>query len=232
MKPVIAIPQMGTSLFRKYMKSKYVYSLKCAGAEVCWIELDDLQKAVEETLTCDGLLLPGGADIEPAMYGQTRDPKCGTPNTLRDTAEPLIFHAFVKTGKPILGICRGMQMLNVCLGGTMLQDISAQQVCKHSDFAARARSTHNCTIEENTRLFTILENKEIAVNSMHHQAVDKPGDGLIVSAISSDGFTEAVELPGHPFCLGVQWHPEHMYRRDKIQRKLFQAFVDAAQRIR
>ena len=102
--PVIAIPQMGNDLFRKYMKSKYVQSLERAGAQALWIELDDIDKAIETAANCDGLLLPGGADIAPAMYGQAASEKCGKPNEARDNAEPKILEAFLKTGKPVLGI--------------------------------------------------------------------------------------------------------------------------------
>lgn len=101
MKPVIAIPQMGNDLFRKYMKSKYAESLERAGADVKWIELEDIGRAVEETLACDGLLLPGGADINPEMYGEEKSEKCGKPNETRDEAEPVMLP---KTGKSFL-IC-------------------------------------------------------------------------------------------------------------------------------
>lgn len=228
MKPVVAMPQMGTSLFRQYMKSKYVYSLESEGAVVQWIELLDPYKAVQQSLRCDALLLPGGADIAPELYGRKREEKCGKANLMRDSAEPAMFRAFLQTGKPILCICRGMQMMNVCLGGTLTQDISARQQYKHSDFFSRSRSCHPCTVIPDSHLFSILQETDIAVNSMHHQAVDKLGNGLAAAAVSADGFVEALELPQHPFCIGVQWHPEHMYQKSMIQRRIFEAFVNAA----
>lgn len=224
---VIAIPQMGTDLFRKYMKSKYVKSLERAGAKVRWIELDDTDKAVKEALECDGLLLPGGADIEPALYGRKREEKCGKPNELRDKNEFEIFNAFVKTGKPILGICRGFQLINVICGGTLYQDITNIKKCCHSDFIKRAKPVHKVTVNENTRLFGIFRNTEIGVNSLHHQAVELVGDNLIISATSEDGFVEATELDNHPFCVAVQWHPEHMSKKNKLQQLLFDEFVKA-----
>ena len=224
---IIAIPQMGTDLFRKYMKSKYVKSIERAGAKVRWIELDDTENAVKEALSCDGLILPGGADIEPALYGREREEKCGKPNKLRDEYEFLIYEAFVKTGKPILCICRGFQLLNVANGGTLHQDIADIKKCSHSDFLKRAKAIHEITITKDTKLSGIFEKPTAGVNSLHHQAVENVGENLIVSAVSEDGFVEAIELKEHPFCIGVQWHPEHMSSKDSLQQNIFNAFVNA-----
>lgn len=224
---VIAIPQMGTDLFRKYMKSKYVKSIERAGATVKWIELDDTEKAIADALSCDGLLLPGGADIEPSLYGREREEKCGKPNELRDKNEFEIFNAFVNTEKPILGICRGFQLINVICGGTLHQDIADIKKCSHSDFLKRAKPIHTVSIKENTKLFKIFNKTEVGVNSLHHQAVQNVGENLTVSAISEDGFVEAIELNNHPFCVAVQWHPEHMSKTDSLQQKLFNEFVKA-----
>ena len=221
----IAVPQMGTDLFRKYMKSKYVKSLERAGATVRWIELDDTEKAIRETLSCDGLLLPGGADIDPILYGREREEKCGKPNELRDKNDFQIFGAFVETKKPILCICRGFQLLNTVYGGTLYQDIADIKKCSHSDFLKRAKSIHKVSVAKDTKLYGIFGKSEVGVNSLHHQAVENVGRNLIVSAVSEDGFVEALELKEHPFCIGVQWHPEHMSKKDALQQKLFDEFV-------
>lgn len=226
MKPRIAIPQMGHSLFHWYMKHKYATALAHAGANAVWIALAEPDLAVRQALACDGLLLPGGADIDPACYGQVRDGKCGEANPVRDAVEPLLLQAFLAAGKPVLCICRGVQLLNICLGGTLFQDITDQQRCCHSDFSSRARSAHRCAIAPDSHLFAILGKTELPVNSIHHQAVNQVGWGLTVSARSEDGFVEGLELAGYPFCIGVQWHPEHM--KDPIQQRLFQAFAAAA----
>lgn len=230
MKTVIAVPQMGSDLFRKYMKSKYVKSLERTGAEVRWIELEDIEKASKEALECDGLLLPGGADIEPSLYGRERQEKCGKPNELRDRAEFPIYLAFVKTGKPIFCICRGFQLLNVINGGTLHQDIAEIKKCNHSDFLKRATAVHGVTVTEGTKLYGIFGRKDVGVNSLHHQAVETVGENLTVSAISEDGFIEAVELKDHPFCVGVQWHPEHMSKKDSLQQKLFDEFIKSCRK--
>lgn len=230
MKPVIAIPQMGNDLFRKYMKSKYAESLERAGADVKWIELEDIGRAVEETLACDGLLLPGGADINPEMYGEEKSEKCGKPNETRDEAEPIIFRNFLDTNKPILAICRGIQLINVCKGGTLFQDIKDVQKCKHMDFLSRKGSIHPVSIDKNSVLYGILQTEKINVNSMHHQAINRVGEKFQVAAESEDGFPEAIELQNHPFCIGVQWHPEHMSKKSAEQRKIFASFVSACQK--
>lgn len=225
--PVIAMPEMGGGLFRSYMKAKYVQSLRRAGALVRWIPLADLDDAVRTALLCDGLLLPGGGDIDPALYGQTPLPACGKPHVLRDRAEPPMLRAFLETGKPVLAICRGVQLLNVALGGTLLQDITPDRQVSHRAFSSRARGTHSLQIVPGTRLRAILGSAEIIVNSMHHQAADIPGAGLRVAATAPDGVTEALELGGYPFCLGVQWHPEHMSKTHPAQQALFKAFAAA-----
>lgn len=225
-KVTIAIPQMGNDLFRKYMKSKYEQSLVRAGAVVKWISIENPEQAVKDALECDGLLLPGGADVNPSFYGEEPTEKCGKPNEIRDNAEPVIFNEFLKTGKPILGICRGCQLVNVLCGGTLYQDIKDTQKCNHSDFFSRARYTHTVTVKENSKLYEIFNEKELKVNSMHHQAVKSVGNNLIATATSGDGFVEALEMVEHPFCVCVQWHPEHMSKKNKAQQKLFDVFVE------
>lgn len=224
-KTVIAVPQMGNDLFRKYMKGKYVKSIERAGGTVRWIELDDITRAAAEASQCDGLLLPGGADINPRLYGQEPSEKCGKPNTVRDSAEPIILKNFLDTGKPVLAICRGIQLVNVFFGGTLLQDIKETQKYKHTDFLGRAHGVHGVQIEPASRLYDIVKSTEIKVNSMHHQAIDKVGEGLTVTAKSPDGFVEAVEKPDYRFLAAVQWHPEHMSHRDPVQQAIFNRFI-------
>lgn len=227
---IIAMPQMGNSLFRKYMKNKYVQSIARAGGEVSWIELEDPSGAARKAAECDGLLLPGGADVAPELYGEDRSEKCGKPNVLRDTAEPLILREFMKTGKPILAICRGIQIVNVCFGGTLFQDIKDRQQARHSDFLNRARGTHPVEISRTSKLYEIVQNAQTTVNSIHHQAVKTIGEGLVPTAKSPDGFIEALEKPDYGFLVAVQWHPEHLSQKDALQQALFDAFIAACKR--
>ncbi len=224
---IIAIPQMGTDLFRKYMKSKYEKSLNRAGATVKWIELENTDEAVKEALGCDGLLLPGGADVNPKIYGEEPTEKCGKPNALRDTAETAVYNEFIKTNKPILAICRGFQLINALNGGTLFQDIKQEQKCKHMDFFSRAKYIHSVSVEKDSLLYNIFKSDEINVNSMHHQAVKTVGKGFVPVCVSPDGYTEAIEKENHSFCVGVQWHPEHMAKKNPIQQELFCRFVKA-----
>lgn len=215
----IAMPLCGCKPLRIYMTGKYIASLHRAGAAVRLIRMTD-PKLEEKLLACDGLLLPGGGDIEPGRYGQTPIEKCGKPELLRDETEWKMLTAFLPTVKPILGICRGTQMLNVFLGGTLHQDIP-----DHSAFKNRATGTHNVTLVSGSKLAAILKQTSVFVNSMHHQATDTPAPGFSVIARSADGTIEAQELEGHPFCIGVQWHPEHLSKTRADQQAIFDAFV-------
>ena len=227
MKPVIAIIELGPGLFRMYMKSKYVSALKAAGAELRWLDPGNPQAAAREAVRCDGLVIPGGDDVNPALYGQTVSGVCGQINPVRDSIDPVVLKAFLETGKPILGICRGEQILNVVLGGTLHQDIKGFQKITHSDFKSRSRGCHSVSVLPGSQLHGILGTDKITVNSLHHQAVDMPAQGITVSAVSPDGIVEAFEVPEHPFCIGVQWHPEFLTKRHDHAGKLLRAFVDA-----
>jgi len=222
MKPVIAMPKLSNAPFRIYMKSKYVFSLWRSGARVRWIGNENTEANRHNLLECDGLLMPGGVDIEPARYGQETHEKCGRIDLARDAAEWWMLEAFLPSRKPVLGICRGIQMLNVFQGGTLHQHIDG-----HSDFKSRSTGCHKVNIVAGSCLEQLLGTSQFTVNSLHHQSVDSLGKDLEVCAVSEDGIVEAVVHTGHPFLLGVQWHPEHMSRKDKLQQTLFDAFVAA-----
>lgn len=221
---IIAMPRMSTDPELTVAQSKYPESLARAGAEVRWIDLHDPEQAVQEALLCDGLLLPGGGDLDPVLYGQERIPACGEPNLLRDAAEPLLLRAFLAADKPVLGICRGIQVLNVVLGGSLYQDIKPFEHVPHNDHWAKV---HTVTVRRDTLLSRILQQDTVLVNSQHHQAADRLAPGLVLSALSEDGIVEGIEKPDARFCLGVQWHPEWLSEADPAMQGLFNAFVDA-----
>lgn len=226
----IAIPYFKKDKLRAYMQSKYTASLRRVGAKALWIGADDLDKAIETMLRCDGLLLSGGEDVDPAYYGQVPTEKCGEIAKERDHAEIKMLEAFLATGKPILGICRGHQLMNVYFGGTLHQDIKEISGCNHDDWKRKDIGNHRVSLCAGTKLAGIIGKKAFIANSLHHQAVDKVAPVLIPCATAEDGINEAVEHPSHRFCIGVQWHPEHMSGFSKTQRKLFLAFVTACKR--
>lgn len=224
MRVVIAMPRMSTDPEPTVAQSKYIESLARAGAGMRWVELNDPEQAVQDALTCDGLLLPGGGDMDPKFYGQARIPACGEPNLLRDAAEPLLLRAFLAADKPVLGICRGIQVMNAVLGGDLYQDIKPFEHLPHNDHWAKV---HTVTVRRGTLLSRILGQDTVLVNSQHHQAVDRVAPGFTLAALSEDGIVEAIEKPDAGFCLGVQWHPEWLSDADPAMQGLFDAFVNA-----
>ena len=224
MRVVIAMPRMSTDPEPTAAQSKYMESLARAGAGMRWVELSDPEQAVQDALTCDGLLLPGGGDMDPKFYGQERIPACGEPNLLRDAAEPPLLRAFLAADKPVLGICRGIQVMNAVLGGDLYQDIKPFEHLPHNDHWAKV---HTVTVRRGTLLSRILGQDTVLVNSQHHQAVDRVAPGFTLAALSEDGIVEAIEKPDAGFCLGVQWHPEWLSDADPAMQGLFDAFVNA-----
>ena len=224
MRVVIAMPRMSTDPEPTVAQSKYIESLARAGAGMCWVELSAPEQAVQDALTCDGLLLPGGGDMDPKFYGQARIPACGEPNLLRDAAEPLLLRAFLAADKPVLGICRGIQVMNAVLGGDLYQDIKPFEHLPHNGHWAKV---HTVTVRRGTLLSRILGQDTVLVNSQHHQAVDQVAPGFTLAALSEDGIVEAIEKPDARFCLGVQWHPEWLSDADPAMQGLFDAFVNA-----
>ncbi len=159
----------------------------------------------------DGLLLTGGGDVDPAHYGRQRSAATGGVDEGRDTWEIALVHQAVTAPRPILGICRGCQVLNVAFGGTLVQDLPAHTSLPHL-VTERTCMVHRVSIEPGTQLYQVERRASIEVNSIHHQAVETVGRGLRCSAQAEDGTIEAVEHRHRPV-LGVQWHPENLLRQ-------------------
>lgn len=175
----------------------------------------------------DGLLLSGGVDVDPTTYGQARDRWPGQPE--RDAFEALLYERLRTTGRPVLGVCRGHQMLNVANGGTLLQDIQTARPECHVHRSQEHYDTlrHPARVEAGTLLADTFGGAvHVDVNSVHHQAVDQLGDGVVPVAWSDDGLVEGLTVPSDPWTWGVQWHPEWDPRRP--HRSLFVRFVAAA----
>jgi putative glutamine amidotransferase len=180
----------------------------------------------------DGVLLPGGGDIDPAHYGESRHERCNEPSPARDEIELALARWAIENHLPLLGICRGIQVLNVALGGSLYQDILAQVDggSKHDWYPDHPRTLtpHDVTLAPGTRLAALAGIHSLPVNSLHHQAVKDLAPGLLATAHAPDGIVEAVEVPDHPFALAVQWHPEELAPTDPHARCLFDALAAAA----
>lgn len=237
MKPIIAITACAEDDLSSRLNKAYSKSVLDAGGIPIIIPLD-VEADVEQILAIsDGLLLSGGHDVHPFHFGAEPSPKLGQIYPERDAVELALTNAAITRKMPIFGICRGIQLLNVALGGTLYQDIETEfksrNLLKHTQQAARGVATHYVTIGHDNVLMDIIEQGQIGVNSYHHQAINVLAQKLLVAAKSSDGIIEAVVHESLPFCLAVQWHPEEQaLAGDDIAKKLFKAFVDASMKFK
>ena len=208
--------------------------LEAGGIPIVLPAANDPQTVKRLVSACDGFLIPGGQDIDPARYGHRRKPHTHRSATSRDLMEDALIKEVIAADKPLLGICRGMQSLNVALGGTLHQDIHAEQSpdsLPHVQGRPFDMPAHMVEVVPGSRLAACVGAERIGVNTIHHQSVAELGEGLVVSAVSpDDGVVEGVEMPGKRFVVGVQWHPEHMWRTRPHSKALFQAFVEAARK--
>jgi putative glutamine amidotransferase len=215
------------------LRRNYVDMLNRDGAMVILLPYD--YEAIENYLELiDGLMIVGGFfDINPKKYGATETHPAVTLNETRENFEFSIVEKALKTDMPILGICNGMQLLNIMHGGDIIQHIPDDpQFINHEQSKVEgmedsAKAYHDVEIKDGTLLHKIVGAKKIPTNSSHHQGVKKAGKGLVVSAFATDGMIEAIEDPAHPFCIGVQWHPE--FDVSQADQKIFASFVNAAQ---
>jgi putative glutamine amidotransferase len=222
------------------MGQKYVRVLAAEGA-VPW--LVPLLQGDEATLRCvyerlDGLFLTGGVDVDPASYGEARDPRwVQDTDPARDWAELTLLRWALADRKPVLGVCRGHQAINVAAGGTLYQDVRGQlrEAIKHDYFSTTAagnfprdRIAHEVRVPRGSRLSAILGSEAVPVNSMHHQGVKGLAPGLRATAFAPDGLVEGLEGPNGHYLVGVQWHPEELADKDAGMRRLFTTFLQAA----
>ena len=189
-------------------------------------------RAIYERL--DGVFLAGGVDIDPSSYKEDKLDVCGRTDPDRDRVELMLTRWAIEEGKPVLGVCRGMQVINVACGGSLLQDVAhaSDRFAKHDYYPtqgfARDHLAHAAMVAPGSYLQRVYGEGPIEVNSMHHQGIAKLGDGLAATIHAPDELIEGIEGTGENFLVGVQWHPEMLIERDAGTRRLFREFSDAA----
>jgi putative glutamine amidotransferase len=219
------------------MSQRYIRALSAAGA-LSWMiplvgdEPETLRGIYDEL---DGIFLPGGADIDPANYGEEAHARCDKSDPARDEVELSLVRWALLDGKPVLGVCRGLQLVNLAAGGTLYQDLAEQMPgsIKHDYFPfggrfARDYLAHEVNVAGRTKLAEIFGAGALKVNSMHHQGVRRLGAQLVASAVAPDGLVEGIESGNGSYLVAVQWHPEALIEHSATSRRLFASFVDAA----
>jgi len=218
------------------MNQRYFMAASVVGGVPWMIPLydDDVDTLREIYERLDGVLIPGGVDMNPSCYGEATSPLCGALDPARDRVELQLVRWAVDDRKPVLGLCRGIQVINVALGGTLYQDIAAEfaGAIKHDYFPTmgfdRDHLSHTVEIAGGSRMHALLEGPSVKVNSMHHQGIKLLAPALVATAIAPDGLIEGVESADDHFLVGVQWHPEILEMEDPHERHLFGEFVRAS----
>jgi putative glutamine amidotransferase len=233
-KPLIGVPcRMDAGKDQFYLRKHYSEALFHAGATPVLLPLI-AEKAYARELVkgVEGILISGSnSDVDPHRYGQEPHPKIGSIVSRRDETDLFLLDEVFRSGRPLLGICFGIQILNVYLGGTLWQDVESQvkEAVKHEQTATEDYRSHTIHIKPRSLLYELAQEKETRVNSFHHQAIQKVAPTLIPVATAPDGVVEAVEMrEKRQFVLGVQWHPEIGWETDELSQKIFFSFVTAA----
>jgi putative glutamine amidotransferase len=231
MQPLIGITCSYDQTERRFsLPEAYVEAvINAGGLPVVLPGHESIKKAAPYLASVKGLLLSGGGDVDPVYFNEEPTPALGEITPARDKFEIMLIKTALKKNIPLLGICRGIQVLNIACGGTVIQHIpnKIKKPLKHSQAAPRSHPTHKVSILKPSLLASILKTQNSMVNSFHHQAVGSPAPDFMVNAVSSDGVIEGIENPRFRFVLGVQWHPECMVKNDVLSRRLFKAFIDA-----
>lgn len=217
-----------------YTPTSYTKAIIEAGGLPVMLNVTRDDEMIEEYADLvDGVLFSGGDDVDPATYGEEQHWGCGDICPMRDEFEIKLLRTLLEKypQKPILGICRGTQVLNVAMGGTLYQDLKSQvaDCIRHQQQQLSRYASHEVTISEGSKLEDIYRGTKVMANSFHHQAVKDIGKDLIITARTSDGVVEGFEKPDHPYFVAVQWHPERLVEKEfhPEHKPLFKSFVDA-----
>lgn len=213
-----------------YLGKAYHYAIeKSGGLPVGLFNTDDRQIIENYLDVVDGMVFTGGPDINSKYYNQRPHPKSSKPAALRDNFEINLIKKAVEMKLPIFCICRGHQLLNIALGGTLYQDLKLlpQEAITHAGPRFVTDAEHYVKIKPGSLLYSILKKRRIMCNSSHHQVINKPGAGLTATAWAPDNVIEALELDNYPFLISIQWHPERIFQKPHSE-LLFKAFMAAA----
>jgi len=232
-KPIIALtPLFDDDLESIWMLNDYLEAIFAAGGIPVILPLDIKKEDLPEVAArFDGFLITGGQDVNPSLYGEEKMDCCGGINSRRDTLEIDLIREVLKNDKPVLGICRGLQIINVALGGTLYQDIAEQlyldKETPYKQDKPYGEPFHPIDVIPGTPLHSILGKDRLDVNSLHHQAVKDLSPELKAAAISDKGVIESTYMPDKKFVLSVQWHPEYMMHKYPLHLEIFKKFVEA-----
>lgn len=230
-KPLIGVtPLYDDAKESIWMLPGYMDVLLSCGALPLILPFDSAQADVAQLVAlCDGFLFTGGQDVAPSLYGEQTLPACGALHPGRDALEQVLYAQAFAADKPIFGICRGLQFLNVMQGGTLYQDLDTQMqgAVSHRMQPPYDAPWHQVQLIAGTPLHALLGSAQISVNSCHHQGIRRLGKGLVPMAQAPDALVEAFYCPGKRFVQAVQWHPEFAWRTDTRQRQMIEAFVQA-----
>ena len=228
MKPTIGIlPNISDegviSLDRAYVQAIE----RVGGIPIILPYAEDLEPLYQMIDCLDGIMITGGGDVAPSYYGEELHEKAGTPCALRDKLDFACFDYAFKKKKPILAICRGMQVVNVALGGTLYQDLPSQFESKilHRQTEGKFESSHSIFVKEGTPFVKVARKEIMTGNSFHHQAIKELAEGLAVMAVSEDGLIEGVYWTGEQYLRGYQWHPERLCTVDVANENIFAEFI-------
>ena len=211
-----------------WMLPEYLEGIRSAGGIPIILPLKADEESLRRLLAgCDGILFTGGQDVSPSLYGMEDMTGNVVSSPERDTMEAMLFRLVLETRKPVLGICRGLQLINALLGGTLWQDLPSEHPSElvHRQGKPYDLPCHPVTLSGSLK--DLLHKDRLQVNALHHQAVRVLAPSLKPMAIAPDGIIEAAEMPGHPFLQAVQWHPEFLFRTDPDNLAIFQAFIRA-----
>ena len=233
-KPVIGItPSHNTDNDEISVRPTYLRAIEAAGGLSILLPLEVSAEDLKQLSgLCDGFLFSGGPDIHPFLLREETHMHCGNVSVARDTMELSLLKLAMEAKKPVLGICRGAQIINVGLGGDIYQDIPSQTETvfpiAHKQPYSCCLPSHHVDVQRDTLLCGIADGKtQIEVNSSHHQAVRRIAPCLIASGHAPDGIIEALEMPDYPYLLALQWHPEYMWKTDTVSANIFKSFVEA-----